>query len=204
MLIIVNYGLGNLSSVQNMVHRVGGQAKISNDPEEILRASKIILPGVGAFDYGVESMHALGIFTVLRELGQQGIPLLGICLGMQLLGKRSDEGTLMGLGLIDAEFKRFSFPQDTSLRVPHVGWNTVEIVKKNPFISLEENEVRFYFTHSYHAFCHEEADVIANAFYGYSFPVIFGRDNIWGVQFHPEKSHRFGMALFKKFLDFAC
>jgi glutamine amidotransferase len=201
MLVIINYGLGNLASVLNMVRKVGGNGKISSDRNELLHASKLILPGVGSFDYGVNHLHSQGFFSIIQEMASKGIPILGICLGMQLLGNRSEEGRLDALGLIDAEFRRFSFENNSQkLQIPHVGWNYVSVVKENLLIPNSGSEQRFYFTHSYHAVCAKEADVLATTTYGYTFTSAYSRDNIFGVQFHPEKSHRFGMALIKNFL----
>jgi len=201
MLVIINYGLGNLASVLNMVRKVGGNASVSSDPNEILSATKLILPGVGSFDYGVSQLHSLGLISVIQEMASKGTPTLGLCLGMQLLAKRSEEGQLDGLGFIDAEIRRFSFNSNSTFHIPHVGWNHVSVVKENPLIPNDGSEQRFYFTHSYHAVCSNEADVLAMTEYGYPFCSAYSRDNIFGVQFHPEKSHRFGKALIKRFLE---
>jgi glutamine amidotransferase len=200
MIVIVDYGLGNLASVMNMVNKAGGKAKISNKSNDILDASRLILPGVGAFDYGVSQLQSLGLFVQIQNLASKGVPILGICLGMQLLANRSEEGSLKGLALIDAYFKRFSFESTTSLNIPHVGWNQTNVVKTNPLIPRDGTEQRFYFTHSYHAVCSKDTDILATTDYGYTFPSAYCRDNVFGVQFHPEKSHRFGMALIKSFL----
>lgn len=201
MLIVIDYGLGNLASVLNMIRKVGGSAKVSSNPDDILNASKLILPGVGAFDHGVKQLQLLGLFSAIQEMALKGTPVLGICLGMQLLANKSEEGQLEGLGLINAGFKRFVFGEELHLRVPHVGWNHVGVVKENPLIPNDGSEQRFYFTHSYHAVCANDADALATTVYGYNFTAAYCRDNIFGVQFHPEKSHRFGMALFKRFLE---
>jgi glutamine amidotransferase len=200
MITIVDCGLGNIASVVNMVRKCGGTAKVSNKRDEILSASKIILPGVGAFDHGITQLKAFDMFLAIQEKAILETPILGICLGMQLLAKRSEEGLLNGLGLIDAEFKRFAFETKSSLRIPHVGWNHVRVIKDNPLIPNDGSEQRFYFTHSYHAVCKQEAEVLAETEYGYSFTSVYCRKNIFGVQFHPEKSHRFGMALIKRFV----
>ncbi|MFH1603126.1 MAG: imidazole glycerol phosphate synthase subunit HisH, partial [Pseudomonadota bacterium] len=186
-LVIVNSGLGNIASVANMVRREGGPALVSSRPEDVLSASKLILPGVGAFDHGIRQLRALGLFEAIRERAVAGAPILGICLGMQLLGSQSEEGELEGLGLVPAHFKRFSFEEGHSLRVPHVGWNQVEVIRDNVLLPMHGEERRFYFTHSYHAVCAEEQDVLATAHYGYSFPAVIGRARVLGVQFHPEK-----------------
>ena len=200
-IIIVDSGLGNIASVLNMVRRGGGRAKTSGQPDDILAASKVILPGVGAFDHGIDQLQKLGLFAAIQDWAAGGAPLLGICLGMQLLGNGSEEGKRDGLGLIQADFKRFSFEGGGSLPIPHVGWNEVSCAKKNPLISNDGGEQRFYFTHSYHAVCDNEEDVLARTEYGGEFTAAYSRESIYGVQFHPEKSHRFGMALIKNFLD---
>jgi imidazole glycerol-phosphate synthase subunit HisH len=198
--VIVDYGSGNPASVLNMVRKVGGVATISNDPRAMADATKLILPGVGAFDHGVERMRELGLFEPFREKASTGIPVLGICVGAQLLGKGSEEGKLPGLGLVDVSMRKFVAPPGTDLRVPHVGWNTVTVSKPNALIPPGGDEQRFYFTHSFHPVCADPSDVVAMAEYGYGFAAAFGHDNVYGVQFHPEKSHRFGMALIRNFL----
>jgi glutamine amidotransferase len=201
--VIIDYGLGNIASVLNMVRKEGGVAKISREPGDVLSASKLILPGVGAFDHGIDLLKKHNLFEPIQQRAASGAPLLGICLGMQLLGCRSEEGQHTGLGLVEANFTRFSFEAHgtTGLRVPHVGWNQVNVTKPNPLISGDGSEQRFYFTHSYHAVCVDETDVMATTEYGYPFAAAFSRDNVYGVQFHPEKSHRFGMALLRNFLS---
>lgn len=202
MLVIIDYGMGNHASVLNMIRKVGGAAKVSSDPNHLMSASKLILPGVGSFDHGVLQLHALGLFPAICERVSRGIPILGICLGMQLLANRSEEGRLEGLGFIDAEFKKFFFCNNsTEFRVPHVGWNYLRVEKKNPLFPYDGSEQRFYFTHSYYAVCHNDADILATTEYGFRFTSAYSRDNIFGTQFHPEKSHRFGMAVVKRFVE---
>lgn len=199
MITIVDYSVGNINSVANMIRHVGLSFRITGDPDEVSRAEKLLLPGVGAFDKGMGSLTQTGLaealtFAVLRR----GVPILGVCLGMQLMTKSSQEGRLPGLGWIDGETMRFSFPEGSSLKVPHMGWNSLTILRENPLVVPEERQ-RFYFVHSYHVVCSDDSDVIALCQYGYEFVAVFGRDNIWGVQFHPEKSHRFGMNLMRRF-----
>lgn len=201
MITIVHYGLGNIASVANMIRKAGGTARISNKRDEILAASKIVLPGVGSFDHGIEQLHSLNLFSAIQEKAAEGAPLLAICLGMQLLANRSDEGGLSGLGLINAEFKRFSFDSNLPFRVPHVGWNHVSVEKENPLIPKDGSEQRFYFTHSYHALCKDPANVLTTTEYGCPFISAYSRNKVFGVQFHPEKSHLFGMALITRFLE---
>lgn len=205
MTIIVNYGVGNIASVLNMVAKVGGKARVSSDPRDLLNAARLIIPGVGSFDHGMNQLKTLGHFSTIQEAASKGIPILGICLGMQLLCSRSDEGVQGGLGLIDAECRKFSFDSGSpELRVPHVGWNNVTVAKGNPLISAAERELRYYFTHSFHVACKNDSDILATFEYGSRYVAAFGRDNVFGVQFHPEKSHRFGMALIKNFLSIEC
>lgn len=198
---VVDYGIGNVGSVMNMARRIGASALLSDDPATLLSAQRLVLPGVGAFDHGVRQLKARGLFELVREKAQGGTPLLGLCLGMQLLAGGSEEGVEQGLGLIDGECKRFAFPPGSTQRIPHVGWNEPTVVRSNPLLSIEGPRPRFYFTHSYHIVCRNEADVIATADYGGVFAAVVGHGNVYGVQFHPEKSHRFGMALLLRFLE---
>ena len=201
MLTIINYGIGNLNSVANMIRHVGGKCRISNNVEEIANAEKLILPGVGAFDRGMEALNESGIAEALSVAAlERGVPILGICLGMQLMAKRSEEGRQPGLGWLDAEVVKFRFPEGSGLKIPHMGWNTLSIQRENPLIRPEERQ-RFYFVHSYHVVCTNEPDVTATCGYGYDFVAAFAHNNIFGAQFHPEKSHRFGMAVMRNFLE---
>jgi glutamine amidotransferase len=199
-ILIVDYGMGNLASISNMIRKVRGRVKISSDKRDIFAATKLILPGVGAFDHGVEQLHKLDLFSAVRECAGRGTPLLGICLGMQLLAHQSEEGELHGLGLIDARVKRLSLTKGSRLRIPHVGWNQVIVHKKNSLIPVGD-EQRYYFTHSYHAICENPDDILSTTEYEKTFVSAYHRHDIYGVQFHPEKSHRFGMALLKNFVD---
>jgi imidazole glycerol-phosphate synthase subunit HisH len=198
--VIVNYGVGNVGSIKNMLQKGGHDATISGDVEIIAAAKKIILPGVGAFDHAMERLHSLGMVPVLnRKALKEKVPILGICLGMQLLTRSSEEGKSEGFGWIDATTRKFNFSERADrLRVPHMGWNTV---KANGHKVLIESgmEERFYFVHSYHVVCADAADVAGITDYGYAFTSAVQRDNIFGVQFHPEKSLRYGMALLGRF-----
>jgi glutamine amidotransferase len=201
MIVIVNYGMGNLGSIINMLKKVGVQAKISSDPKDIESADKLILPGVGAFDTGMQSLRELDLVDLLNDkVLNQKTPTLGVCLGMQLITKRSEEGVLPGLGWIDGESIRFRFdPRQNNLKIPHMGWNTVNVQRTEPLFRGLEQEARFYFVHSYHVICNNLSDVLTTTDYGYEFVSALQRDNIMGAQFHPEKSHKFGMRLLKNF-----
>lgn len=199
---ILNYGVGNISSVIRMIERIGCEAEVICSEVEIDKATKLVIPGVGSFDHGIMNIQARKLGSALNSAAlDRRIPILGICLGMQLMCKSSEEGTLPGFGWIDAEVRRFKLVQGSSLKVPHMGWNTVRIAKDNSLISDEHEEQRFYFVHSYHVICSQGQDTIAIANHGSDFTAAFCRENIFGVQFHPEKSHKFGMALMKKFTD---
>lgn len=200
--VIVDCGLGNVGSIQNMLKRIGAGARPSADPAEIRRAPRLILPGVGSFDAGMERLNKVGLTALLTELAVEArVPILGICLGMQLMARRSEEGAAPGLGWIQADVRRFNFSGNTqkALKVPHMGWNAVAVTRPTPLIDPAE-ETRFYFVHSYHVCCDQKLDVLATTTYGTAFTSMFQVDNITGVQFHPEKSHQFGMALFEKWL----
>lgn len=196
---------GNFSSVVKMVGKVGGEAALVHSPADLAAYDKVILAGVGAFDHGMASIRDAGWLSALEDAAlNRKAPILGICLGMQLLCNGSEEGVLPGLRWIDADVKRFRFPADSTLKVPHMGWNTVTVAKPNPLVQPDEGEQRFYFVHSYHAVCKHPEDVLATTTHGYEVTAALSRGNIYGAQFHPEKSHRFGMALMKRFVELPC
>jgi glutamine amidotransferase len=203
-IVIVNYEMGNLGSIRNMFKRLGVTAVVSNDPAVIAKAERLILPGVGAFDQGMENLHRLGLPAVLDErVNGSGVPILGICLGMQLMTRSSEEGDAEGLGWIDARtthFRRGAAPVESSARLPHIGWNFVD--QKNPHELLSDltEEPRFYFVHTYRVECADPGDVMISSNYaGCEFTAGFARGNIAGMQCHPEKSHKFGMQVFSNF-----
>jgi imidazole glycerol-phosphate synthase subunit HisH len=204
LIIIVDYGMGNLGSIANMLKKVRAEAKISSKIADIEQANKIILPGVGAFDAGMQKLEELGLIAVLNNrVLEDRTPILGVCLGMQLFTQRSEEGTLPGLGWFDAETVRFKFRSDQSdLKIPHMGWNSIRISQPNPIWDDEFSEDPwFYFVHSYHVVCRNDNNILATSFNGYEFPAAIIKDNIIGTQFHPEKSHKYGMKLMKNFVE---
>lgn len=198
MITIVNYGLGNLGSIRNMLKRIGSDSVISSDPSDLEKATKIILPGVGAFDTGMNHLRDNGWLELLnKRVLVDRLPVLGICLGMQLMAKSSEEGIAKGLGWVDAQVVKFT---SSVLRVPHMGWNVARPEKGNSIFASEEPELRFYFVHSYYMRLNAQRDLLASTNYGIEFASAFQVDNIIGVQFHPEKSHQFGMRLLQNFV----
>jgi len=202
MLVIIDYGVGNLASIRNMLKKIGVESTISSDKEIIMKADKLILPGVGAFDTCAEKLQQSGLLEVLHEkvIGQK-TPVLGVCVGMQLLTDGSEEGRLPGLGWINGKiikFRKENLPP--TLKIPHMGWSDVELCKPSRLFENMENP-RFYFVHSYHAELSNKADALISAEYGYPFTAGIEHENILGVQFHPEKSHKFGMKLFENFIN---
>lgn len=205
MIVILDYEMGNVGSILNMVSRIGGNAEISGSHTAIKEATGLILPGVGAFDQGVLNLQRLGIWDIICEkVITQKCPVLGICLGMQLLTESSEEGKLIGLGWIKAKTRRFLFEgQHTRLKIPHMGWNLVNPVSKDGLFFQFDEPPRFYFVHSYHVCCSNNEDVLGTSTYGYEFVSAIRKENIFGVQFHPEKSHKFGLKLLSNFIRIA-
>ncbi len=200
MLTIVDVGLGNVASIRNMLVRLGHTTSLRATPEGLTGRDRYILPGVGSYDEGVRRLRTSGWYDHLRALPET-THILGICLGMQLLGTGSQEGKEAGLGRIPAHFERFDV---APLRVPHMGWNLVHPVGADPMFDLELPELRYYFTHSFRAVCDDESVEIARTHYGIHFTSAYRRGNTRGVQFHPEKSHRFGMSLLARWADLPC
>lgn len=199
MITIVDYNMGNLGSIRNMLKKIGVDCEVTADPSRIAAATQLILPGVGAFDAGMENLHRSGLVPLLNErVREAGVPILGICLGMQLMTKGSEEGFLPGLGWVDARTRRFQ-PRDPALKVPHMGWNRVAVARPSPLVDELPVEARFYFVHSYYISCANEDDVLLRTTHGEEFTSAFEHGNVSGVQFHPEKSHRFGMQLLRNF-----
>lgn len=198
---IVDYGAGNIKSIRNMLKKIGVESVISNIPEEIRSAEKIILPGVGHFDYGMSNLEQSGLIEVLKEtIISDKKPLLGICLGAQLLGNCSEEGVKKGLGWIDMDVVKFDVNKiEAQFKVPHMGWNEIQVHKPSKLLNNLETDSRFYFVHSYHMKTNHSKDILTTTHYGYDFVSAVNRGNIYGVQFHPEKSHKYGLQLLTNF-----
>lgn len=202
-ILIVDYGMGNLGSVLNMLRRIGAPVLISGAADDVRRADKIILPGVGAYGQAMKAIGASGLRSALDDKALvEKIPVLGICLGMQLLVDGSEEGDEPGLGWIPGQARRF--PKDAGLKVPHMGWNRATPTGDDPLTRDLGEEPRFYFVHSYYVAADRPQDRLLRTSYGVEFDAGIRSDNIWGVQFHPEKSHRFGKQLLKNFADVPC
>ena len=203
MIVLIDCGMGNIGSIFNMLRKVGADVLISRKPEDIRQASKLILPGVGAFDDGIARLKEFGLVSVLEEevIGK-GKTILGICLGMQLFSKGSEEGQSPGLGWVNADTVRFKFGDNLkNFKVPHMGWNTVQAMKESVFFAPHQEEKRFYFVHSYHVVCNDQKDVLTTTSHGFEFVSALQKGNIIGVQFHPEKSHKFGIDFIKRFAE---
>jgi len=202
MITIINYKMGNLGSIQNMLKKIGEKSIITNDLAVIEKAKKIILPGVGSFDRAMKNLEDLDLIPILnKKILEEKTPVLGICLGMQLLAGFSEEGNVSGLGYIKGKVKKFNFSNKANLKIPHMGWNTINFAKEHKLLSGLSEEPRFYFVHSFYFECQNKEDVLSVTNYGGSFVSSVARDNIMGTQFHPEKSHRFGMQLLNNFVE---
>lgn len=200
MIVIVDYGLGNLRSVEKSFQRINVPILISRDKDVISEASKLVLPGVGHFAQGMENLEKHGLIEVLnKKVLIDKTPILGICLGMQLMTNYSEEGNVKGLGWVDANTQRFAVDLGDKIKIPHVGWNTALGVKESSFYTEKLNNSQFYFVHSYYVKCNDPTDVLATTNYSCDFHSAFSKDNIYGVQFHPEKSHSIGIQLLTNF-----
>ena len=203
MITIVDYGTSNLGSMQNMLKKIGASSRSASTSGELRDADKIILPGVGSFDAGMKRLNESGMVPILTEKALvQKVPVLGVCLGMQLMTRGSEEGTLNGLGWLNAVAKRFDQRDDPDLKVPHMGWNEVFVRKDDVFASALPTSARFYFAHSYHVVCDSQDDVLLEARYGKAaITASIAAGNVIAAQFHPEKSHKFGMWFLKRFVE---
>jgi len=203
MIVIIDYGMGNLRSILRKFERIKLDAIISSEKNDILKASKLILPGVGHFGQAMNNIHRLDLKSVLDEkVLHEKTPILGICLGMQLLTGYSEEGNIKGLEWIDAITQRFDFSKNEhKLRVPHVGWNNLKLLTSSILLQNIDLSKRFYFTHSYFVKCQQAEYAITETDYGINFHSIIQKDNIYGTQFHPEKSHMYGLNIIKNFVN---
>jgi imidazole glycerol-phosphate synthase subunit HisH len=193
---LVDMAVSNVGSVANMLRRIGAEVVVTADPEQIAAADRVVLPGVGSFDGGARQLRSTGLDEALHQAVGRGVPLLGVCLGMQLLADASEEGVEPGLGLIAGQVRRLPVEVDgVRYPVPHMGWNIVSLTRPSTLALIAEEGRRYYFVHSYAFVCDEEADAVGATRYGTTFTSAVERQNVAGVQFHPEKSHRHGMAL---------
>ncbi len=199
---VIDYNMGNVGAIMNMLRKIGAEAMLTRDFLDIERASHVILPGVGSFDRGLENLDRYGLRSVLDELAlARRVPVLGICLGMQLLSRCSEEGTEEGLGWLDARTIRFTGDDVGVRKIPHMGWNFVRPRVGCQLFDRFSDPPRFYFAHSYQVVCDEEADIAGTTRYGRQFTSVVAKDNVFGVQFHPEKSHRYGIELLRSFVS---
>ncbi len=200
MIAIIDYGIGNLASVHNMFKKIGvKEIVVTKDEAIISKASKILLPGVGAFDSAMKHLQSTGLIPLLnKKVLDEKVPTLGICLGMQMMTQNSEEGLEAGLGWIDAKTIKFSLDPSLKLKVPHMGWNYVSTQKDNPLIDRVSKN-RFYFVHSYYVKCNDMQQSLATCNFGGDFTCMVNKDNIFGAQFHPEKSLKFGMKVLENF-----
>ena len=201
MISIVDYGSGNLEAFKNIYKRLNIKCEIAKTPDEILKAEKLVLPGVGSFDETMKTLRDSGMIEALnKQVLEKKIPVIGICVGMQILSKKSDEGELDGLGWIDAEVKRFDVSNlNQKPHLPHMGWNTFQKEKESPVLSDLDLEKGFYFLHTYYFSCNNQDDILTSTIYGEKYTSAVNHKNIFGVQFHPEKSHSNGVQLLKNF-----
>ena len=205
MVTIIDYGVGNLNSIKNMLKKIGIEAVISSTTADIESADKLILPGVGSFEYGMNKLRRSPFFDILQQkVLKNKTPILGVCLGAQLLLNGSEEGqSVPGLGWIEGKALRFDQGKMAdNYKVPHMGWNELQVKKESRLFTDMYNNQRYYFVHSYHMACYQEADILAESNYSYNFVAAVEKENILGVQFHPEKSHKFGMKLYENFIKF--
>jgi glutamine amidotransferase len=201
-LIITDLGMGNMNSIYKRLNKMAINTQISDNPNDLLKADKIILPGVGHFENAVLNLIQKGFWDILQEtVLVKKTPILGICLGMQLMAKTSEEGNCEGLGWIDADVVRFNVKDKLKHKVPHMGWNEINLKKDSRLMENIPELSEFYFVHSYHMKCHDQNDILNTCYYDYEFVSAVEKDNIFGVQYHPEKSHHVGEQLLQNFID---
>lgn len=203
MIILVDYGMGNIRSIQKHFNKMGLPSQFSSNPKVIEKADKLILPGVGHYKSGMKNLIAYGLIDVLNQkVMRDKVPILGICLGMQLFTKWGEEGETKGLGWIEGNTKKFSFSfEQNQLKIPHIGWNSLYMKNNHLLFNNIKQDDLFYFVHSYHVVCEDESQILAKTLYGYKFVSVLQQDNIFGTQFHPEKSHDAGKQVIKNFLE---
>jgi len=203
MIVVVNYGVGNMESVLRAFHRLGAEARLSAGPADIAAADHLILPGVGFFDKAMGRLRDTGLLDPLHhKVVEEKTPVLGICLGFQMLTRHSEEGDTEGLGWIDAETKAFDFTkQEPRPKVPHIGWNQLAPANGHALFDTLNTDSCYYFAHSYYVTCNDPAALVATTDYGLPFASVVQRDNIFGTQFHPEKSHDSGTRFLQRFLE---
>lgn len=202
---VIDYGVNNVGSVLNALRRVGAAPYVVRSASDLSTASAMVLPGIGAFDTGVRNLREVGLFDEIRARAEARVPILGICLGMQLLTAGSDEGSLEGLAVVDARTRKLTFdpndPAERDLKIPHIGWHDTRCTDAGLFDGLLGADTRFYYVHSYHVVCNDPADSAATCRYGSEIVTAFRHGSVYGVQFHPEKSHRFGLRMFANFVN---
>lgn len=200
MITVIDYGVGNIGALLNMFDYLGLEAHATGDAREVAQAERLVLPGIGAFDKAMSTLRSRHLIEPLNDaVLRRQVPVLGVCLGMQLLARRSDEGSEAGLGWIDADVRRIVVPAGSGLKVPHIGWMQTRPTRRSSLFDLDQAPERFYFDHGYHMVCDRPEDVTAVIDYGQELCCSVEKNHIAGVQFHPEKSHRFGMRLLKEF-----
>lgn len=200
MIAIIDYSIGNLTSILNMHKRLGIDAVITDDANIIEKADKLLIPGVGHFDKCMQNFNNSGLRSLVeRKALEEKIPVLGICVGAQMMTRGSEEGTEKGLGWMDADTVLFKFPKNSDLKIPHMGWTDLRVVGPSPLWNNMPLEPRFYFAHSYHFIFDNESMSTGECHYGYDYTCAFRNENIFGLQFHPEKSHKFGMKILSNF-----
>jgi imidazole glycerol-phosphate synthase subunit HisH len=204
MISIIDYGVGNLASIKNMLKKAGFESQLASDEETLEKATRIILPGIGAFDHCMQRFNASGLRPlVTRKVMEDRVPLLGICVGLQMLMENSEEGSEPGLGWIAGKTIKFKKDRVGDLKIPHMGWTDVQLSKASPLTEALGAQPRFYFVHSFHVAPSDPGDELLAADYGYRFTAAVSRNNLFGVQFHPEKSHRYGMKILQNFSQLA-
>lgn len=202
MIVIVDYGVGNIGALVNMLDYLGIACKASSAPDRIASAERLLLPGVGHFDKAMTELNRRELVGPLNAaVVDRRAPVLGICLGMQLLGRGSEEGVEAGLGWIAADARRIPAPAHSGLKVPHMGWGEIDVARPSQLFPATSTGERYYFAHSYHVICDHPEDTVATVEYGSSLACAIRSGNVHGAQFHPEKSHRFGMRVLKAFAD---